>query len=118
ELSAPSPGDSSRPIRRDVLRMSSAESTEAPEAEQPSGLSLEELEEVALANNPSLRQATASAHKAMGYQTQVGLYPNPTAGYNGTQLADDGTEQHTAFVEQDIVTGDKLNLNRNVLAQE
>lgn len=116
ELSAPTPDELPQSLPRTALRMASAETN--PVAAEPTGLSLEQLQQAALANNPSLRQATASAHKAMGFQTQVGLYPNPTAGYNGTQLADEGTDQHTAFVEQDIVTGDKLNLNRNVLAQE
>ncbi len=79
---------------------------------------LESLEATALQNNPAIAQASASAYKAMGFREQVGLLPNPTVGYNGTQLADQGTDQHVAFVEQDIVTARKLNRNRTVLSQE
>lgn len=74
--------------------------------------------EIALANNPAIQQATASAHKAMGFRYQVGLSPNPTLGYNGTQLADRGTDQHVAFVEQNFITDEKLSKNRIVLEQE
>jgi cobalt-zinc-cadmium efflux system outer membrane protein len=80
--------------------------------------SLAELEQIASNNNPSLRQATASAHKSMGFRDQVGLYPNPTVGYAGSQLFDAQTDQHTAFVNQEIVTGNKLELNRSVLTQD
>ncbi len=79
---------------------------------------LASLEATALENNPAIREASASAHKAMGYHDQVGTRPNPTVGYNGTQLADRGTEQHIAFVEQDFVLGDKLSRNQAVLGQE
>lgn len=79
---------------------------------------LASLEALALENNPAIRQASASAHKAVGFRDQVGTRPNPTIGYNGTQLADRGTDQHVAFVEQDIVMGGKLSRNRAVLNQE
>lgn len=81
-------------------------------------VSLVQLEQIAATHNPTLRQANASAHKAMGYREQVGLYPNPEAGYNGTQLADANTDQHTAYIAQDIVTNGKLDLNRRVLDQD
>jgi len=81
-------------------------------------LSLPMLESLALQNNPSIRQSTAAATKAMGFRDQVGLAPNPNAGYSGSQLADRGTDQHTAYVEQDIVLGGKLQKNRLVLEQE
>jgi len=83
-----------------------------------SGWNLSTLESQALQNNPAIKEASAAAHKAMGYQTQVGLGPNPVVGYNATQIADLGTDQHTVFVEQDIVMGGKLDLNRNVLSHE
>jgi cobalt-zinc-cadmium efflux system outer membrane protein len=80
--------------------------------------SLASLESTALANNPSIRQASSSAHKAIGFREQVGKRPNPMVGYNGTQIADRGTDQHTVFVEQQIVLGDKLSRNQEVLNQE
>jgi len=45
----------------------------------------------------------------------VGLKPNPTIGYFGSQIADAGTDQHGAFVSQEFVTADKLGQNRRVL---
>ncbi|MFO1002735.1 MAG: TolC family protein [Planctomycetaceae bacterium] len=80
--------------------------------------SLATIESLALQQNPAVLQASASAHKAMGYRGQVGLKPNPIVGYQGSQLADRGTDQHVAFVEQDIVLGDKLRKNQRVLNQE
>lgn len=83
-----------------------------------SAWTLASLEATALQNNPAIAQASASAYKAIGFHDQVGTKPNPTVGYNGTQLADQGTDQHVAFVEQDIVMGGKLARNRAVLSQE
>ena len=74
-----------------------------------------EMESIALANNPTLRGLAAITQKAVGYRTQVGLRANPLVGYQGTQLDDKGTDQHTAFVEQEFVTAGKLELNRRVL---
>ena len=83
-----------------------------------SGWSLAQLEATALQQNPAILQASSSAQKAYGYRNQVGLKPNPVIGYQGQQLADAGTDQHLAFVEQDIVMGDKLRKNQSVLNQE
>lgn len=83
-----------------------------------SAWTLASLEATAFQNNPAIAQASASAQKAMGFRDQVGAKPNPTIGYNGSQLADQGTDQHTAFVAQDIVMGGKLARNREVLNQE
>lgn len=80
--------------------------------------SLSRLESLALQNNPAIQQASAAAHKSMGYRDQVGRKPNPTIGYQGSQLADAGTDQHVAFVEQDIVLGNKLARNQNVLGHD
>ncbi len=79
---------------------------------------LAELEATALQQNPAILQASASAQKAVGYRNQVGRKPNPVIGYQAGQLADAGTDQHIAFVEQDIVMGDKLRKNQSVLNQE
>ena len=78
-------------------------------------MSLEDFESLALANNPTICELAATTQKAAGFRTQVGLRANPIVGYQGTQLADQGTDQHTAFVQQEIVTGGKLDLNRRVL---
>jgi cobalt-zinc-cadmium efflux system outer membrane protein len=82
------------------------------------GVTLMELEQLALANNPSIMQATAVTNKADGFRTQVALRLNPSFGYTGAQLWDAGTDQHAAFVSQDFVRGNKLELNRSVLEYE
>jgi len=89
-----------------------------PVSAPSTGWTLANLESAALTHNPSIRQASSSAHKAMGFRDQVGLKPNPTVGYNGTQLADEGTDQHTAFVEQQFVVARKLARNQEVLDGE
>ncbi len=78
-------------------------------------MTLAELEAIAFANNPTIQELVATTQKGAGYRFQVGLRANPTLGYQAMQLADQGTDQHTAFVEQEFVTGDKLALNRQVL---
>jgi outer membrane protein, heavy metal efflux system len=79
------------------------------------GMTLVEFESNALANNPTLKQLAATTQKAAGFRQQVSLRANPVMGYQGTQLADEGTDQHTAFISQEIVTAGKLDLNRRVL---
>ncbi|MBL8851314.1 MAG: TolC family protein [Planctomycetaceae bacterium] len=101
----------------DLAGVDDAQPIDAP-ATAESGMSLASLERLALENNPAIRQATAAAHKAIGTQRQVGRCPNPTIGYSGQQLADKGTDQHMAVVEQDIVLGHKLRLNQQVIQQD
>ena len=84
-------------------------------SEQPAGLTLEAIESIALANNPTIAELVATTQKAAGFKTQVGLRANPVIGYQATQLADRGTDQHTVFISQTIITADKLALNRSVL---
>lgn len=82
-------------------------------------MSIEELEQIALANNPSIQQAQAVVNKARGIKTQVGLYPNPTIGYLANEMGDDGTAgKQGGFLSQTIVTGGKLELNRAVAERE
>jgi len=84
------------------------------------GLTLSDLEQMALTGNPTLAQATAEIRAATGRKLQSGLYPNPTVGYQGEQIrggAQGGGEQGF-FVSQDIVLGGKLGLNRQVFEQE
>lgn len=92
------------------------------QARQPTGpvLRLEDLEQMGIKNNPTLRQAEAEVLAAQGRQRQAGLYPNPTIGYQGEQIRGGsfrGGEQG-AFIQQDIVLGGKLGAARNVFEQE
>jgi outer membrane protein TolC len=45
--------------------------------EPPARIRLEDLENMALANNPTLGQAAASVQAAAGKRLQAGLYPTP-----------------------------------------
>jgi outer membrane protein, heavy metal efflux system len=80
------------------------------------GYSLADIEEMALRNNPAIAAAYATSNKAAGLQQQVGIGANPTMGYFGQQLADENTDQHGLFIEQEFVRGDKLTLNQQVLS--
>jgi outer membrane protein, heavy metal efflux system len=81
-----------------------------------SGLTLVELEQMALGNNPTLAQAAAEIRAATGRKLQSGLYPNPTVGYQGEQIrgGSQGGGEQGFFVSQDIVLGGKFGLNRRV----
>jgi len=94
----------------------------APHAEviaRPSRMTLEDLNAIAFANNPTLVRAAADIEAARGNWVQVGLRPNPNIGYLGNQIGDSGTAgQQGAYVEQEFVRGGKLPLNRDVAARE
>lgn len=82
-------------------------------------LSLPDLEQIALSNNPSLARAGALVGAARGNWIQVGIPPNFSYGYLGQQLGAGGiAEQHAFMVDGEIVTGHKLMLNREVASHE
>ncbi len=83
------------------------------------GLTLEQLEEMALTGNPSICRAYALVGAARGNWLQAGLKPNPSVGYEGQQLGSGGlAEQHGVLFSQEISTGGKLRLNRAVAQGE
>lgn len=86
-------------------------------------LTLEDLERMAMANNPTLAQAEAAVRAAEGRRKQAGLWPNPIVGYENEGLAfTDLVRQfragHYFFAEQNIVTFGKLSKNKNIAARE
>ena len=85
-----------------------------------SGLTLAELEQIALRNNPTLAQASSEVRAAAARKLQSGLYPNPTVGYQGEQIRGgiQGGGEQGFFVSQDVVLGGKLGLNRNIFEQQ
>ncbi len=92
---------------------------QTPGSEQKT-MTLEELQQMALQNNPTFAQSAANIQAAEGRKKQAGLYPNPTVAYQGEQIRGGsfhGGEQGF-FVQQDIVLGGKLGLNRKILDQE
>ncbi len=83
------------------------------------GLTLDELESIALANNPTLVQAAMQIRAARGKRTQASLYPNPRIGYQSEELGiEDTAGQQGGFVAQEIVTAGKLRLARAVAGHE
>lgn len=84
-------------------------------------LRLEDLERMALENNPTMAQAEAAVRSAEGRRVQAGLFPNPIMGYAGEELstrAFSEKSEHYFFVEQTIPLGGKLGKSRNIFAQE
>jgi cobalt-zinc-cadmium efflux system outer membrane protein len=76
-------------------------------------LTLADLQKIAAENSPVLRQAVADVVAARGNAIQVGLPPNPIAGYEGdaaNQMASAGIQGF--FVDQNIITWGKLGLAR------
>lgn len=72
-------------------------------------LSLSEIEQLALANNPTLAMAVAEIEKERGLWTQVGLYPNPTVGYVNSSTSGNGDSQTNGLLlQQTFITGGKL----------
>lgn len=82
-------------------------------------VSLAELEEMAQCCNPTLAVAAARVEAARGRYVQAGLYPNPVAGYLGSEIGNERRAgQQGGFVSQEIVTAKKLQFGRNAAAQE
>lgn len=83
------------------------------------GLTLPELESRLLAQNPEYLQAEASVRMAEGRQVQAGLYPNPTIGATGEHVSRATRGGSVGgFVEQRIVMGGKLGIDRAIASQE
>lgn len=83
----------------------------------PESLNLQELLQVAEENNPTLVEAASVVDMTIGNQLQVGLYPNPILYYNGANITKSLAGQQGGLIEQRIVTGGKLKLNRAIAAQ-
>jgi cobalt-zinc-cadmium efflux system outer membrane protein len=92
---------------------------EAP-ANRSGGMTLEELQRMAFANNPTLGQAKAGVSAAAGRTLQAGLWPNPTIGYVGEEIRGGsyGGGQHGVFIQQNVILGSKLDLDRKVRSEE
>jgi cobalt-zinc-cadmium efflux system outer membrane protein len=82
-------------------------------------LSLRQAEEIALQYHPGLAEALAQVNSLRGKWEQVGLAPNPYAGYSGQQTGSGNTvEQRGVVFGQEFVRGQKLELNRAIVQQE
>ncbi len=80
------------------------------------GTRLEDLEQMALANNPTMAQVQANIRAAAGLTRQAGLYPNPTIGYYGDEIRGGYTRggKQGGFISQTIILGGKLHAARRV----
>jgi cobalt-zinc-cadmium efflux system outer membrane protein len=84
-----------------------------------SEITLEELQGIALANNPTLAQSAARVDAARGRFVQAGLYPNPSVGYMADEIGMAGRAGMQGFaLMQEIVRGNKLGLDRAAASQE
>jgi cobalt-zinc-cadmium efflux system outer membrane protein len=83
-------------------------------------LTLEQLQQMALTGNPTLAQAQAGVQAAAGRTKQAGLWPNPTVGYSSEEVRGGsfGGGQQGAFIQQTVILGGKLALERKIFAAE
>jgi cobalt-zinc-cadmium efflux system outer membrane protein len=87
-------------------------------AQQP--LTLADLERMALAASPSFAQSQSEVRAAVGRAQQAGLYPNPVLGASGDHVAGGPYLRGGdlgGFVEQRVVMGGKLGLQRKAAEQ-
>jgi cobalt-zinc-cadmium efflux system outer membrane protein len=76
-------------------------------------LTLADLQKLALANSPLIKQAVARVDEAKGNALQAGLWPNPNVGYEGDTMGTTGGPGYQGgWVEQLIKTANKLQLAR------
>jgi cobalt-zinc-cadmium efflux system outer membrane protein len=92
----------------------------AQEQAQGALVTLEQVEKIAGDSNPTLRQAEAEIRAAKARRQQAGLYPNPTLGYTGDEIRGGsvGGGKQGFFVQQNLVTGGKLGLSRDVYGKD
>jgi outer membrane protein, heavy metal efflux system len=111
------PSSTSPPLARVGPYAEQISSQSAPGVQK---FTLDDLLQIARANNPTLAQAQAGVKEAAGRTLQAGLWPNPTVGYAGDEIRGGsyaGGEQGF-FVQQNIILGGKLGLDRKIFAEE
>ncbi len=113
-------GQDTLSTRRSARLLAYREPTEIIQPPVPEGgITLDELERIALANHPGIAEAYGRVEAARGRWVQVGLPPNPQVGYSGQQLGSRGlAEQNGVILQQEIIRGGKLRLSREVVRQE
>jgi outer membrane protein, heavy metal efflux system len=83
-------------------------------------IALDQWQQWAESNNPTLAQARATQQRSKGQGQQAALLPNPTIGYSGDHIRGGsyGGGEQGAFIQQTIVMGGKLGLRRDVYSQQ
>jgi cobalt-zinc-cadmium efflux system outer membrane protein len=102
-----------------ILALPATAAAQLPTASPaPSGaLTLSELERLALQAHPTVRAAQARIDVARSRARQAAAWPNPVVGYSAEEIktgAGDPRGEYGFFVEQNILLGGKLRLNRAV----
>src|SRR5688572_12212092 len=103
-----------------VAPISKRSAIASPPQTEPA-MRLEDLERMALQNNPTIGQAEAAIRAAEGRRAQAGLMPNPIIGYAGEELSPRAFGQkseHYVFAEQEVPLGGKLKKSRDIFARE
>jgi outer membrane protein, heavy metal efflux system len=103
------------PVKASYPRMGRAQ-----EQAQGTLVTLAQMQMIAAESNPTLRQAEAEIRAAKARRQQAGLYPNPTLGYTGDEIRGGsvGGGKQGFFVQQSLVTGGKLGLNREMYGRD
>lgn len=92
---------------------------ETLDAETHAGLTLAELERAAASSHPALAEARADIEAARGQFVQVGLPFNPVLQYRSEEIGNEGASGvHKVNVAQTFITANKLELARQVQAQQ
>ena len=86
--------------------------------ESVSALTLADLENRALQNNPTLSQAQAAVTGQQGIYVQAGLYPNPQIGYLNSTSKPSVKQSNGLFYSQEFVTANKLGLAQLAASEE
>ncbi len=89
--------------------------TPARKIEMPTDrvMTLEELEDLAMANSPIIAQALAAITMNQGAVVQAGVYPNPVFGYEADTVGSSYTRNYQGtYLAQTIKTAGKLPLAR------
>lgn len=73
-------------------------------------MSLDDITQILYSNNPAIREADLQAAAARGRAWQASMYPNPTLGSQGPQLAGNQS-QYNIYMAQDLVTKGKIRLD-------
>lgn len=100
-----------------ALLAASNAAAQQPAAPPPTGLTLADLERMAIESNPTVRAAQARIDAARGRARQAGAWPNPVIGASAAEITLGDTDPRGAygvFVEQPILLGGKLRLGRAV----
>lgn len=87
----------------------------------PPEITLPDLINMTVERNPRLAQVGWAVETARGRAVQAGLYPNPTVSVVGDELGDvqgPGGIWTAPFVQQEIVTGNKLGLSKAAALKE